>query len=337
MAPETIILLTMLLGLTLYTLLAGADFGAGVWEFNTRLRAPRQQRAMIYRAIGPVWEANHVWLIFVIVGMFGAFPAAFAAISRALWIPLLAALVGIVFRGASYAFRTVAAPTEGQQRLWEAIFALASTAAPFFLGAALGAVASGRLAVAADGTFHGSYLTGWLVPLAVFNGFFVVGLCAFLAAVYLAREAAALGDGQLASVWRARSLASGAAVGALAIVGLVLLAVEAPALWEGLVRRGWALVVLSMGGGVFTLGQLVRRRYGAATVGSIIAVGGIVWAWGAGQYPYLVPPAITIASARSPENVLWVMVGSIACGAVVLVPSLAWLLYLFKFCDQRGR
>src|SRR5438552_804125 len=141
MAIETTAVVMIGLGITLYAVLGGADFGAGVWEFNTALRASERERRLIERAIGPVWEANHVWLIFVIVSMFSSFPTAFVALSRALWLPLLLALVGIVFRGAAFAFRSHAVAAARQQEVWGAVFALASTAAPFFLGAAVGAVA----------------------------------------------------------------------------------------------------------------------------------------------------------------------------------------------------
>src|SRR5262249_40495955 len=156
------------------------------------------------------------WLIFVIVAMFSAFPPAFAALSRALWVPLLLALVGIVFRGAAYAFRSHAVAAARQQAAWRAVFALASTSAPFFLGAAVGAVASGKLAVTAEGDFTGSYLTGWITPLSIFNGFFTVGMCAYVAAVFLSQEAFVDGDAELTSVWRRRALAVGVAMGILA-------------------------------------------------------------------------------------------------------------------------
>ena len=135
MGIDLILLGIVVLALTLYAVLGGADFGAGVWEFNTALQSSEQERSLIYRVIGPVWEANHVWLIFVIVAMFSAFPPAFAGICRALWLPLLLALTGIVFRGAAYAFRVQLLDSQRQAaRFGNAVFALASTAAPFFLG-----------------------------------------------------------------------------------------------------------------------------------------------------------------------------------------------------------
>ncbi len=184
-APESILLVVVFAALTIYALLGGADFGAGVWEVNTALQASPKERKLLYSAIGPVWEANHVWLIFVLVATFGAFPTAFAAICQALWLPLLLALAGIVFRGAGYALRSYSTDSRRQEFTWGVVFAAGSTAAPFFLGASIGALASGKLMLTDDGHFDGNFLTGWLSPMSVFSGFFVVVMCAYLAAVFL--------------------------------------------------------------------------------------------------------------------------------------------------------
>lgn len=336
MAPETIILLTMLLGLTLYAVWGGADFGAGVWEFNTVLEAPPRERNLIYRAIGPVWEANHVWLIFVLVGLFGAFPTAFAGLCRALWLPLFLALLGIVFRGAGYVFRSYAVGEVRLQRAGEAAFAFASTAAPFFLGTAIGAVASGRLRLEHDGGFAGNAWLDWISPLSIFTGFYVVGMCAYLAAVYLARESHLAGEAELVRTWRRRALANGLWMGILSLGGLGLVWSEVPELWSGMLAVGWPLVVLSLVGGFVSLAALWAGRYHLATVGSMTAVAAVIWAWGLGQYPALVPPSVTVASAKAPENVLWLMAGSIGVGAVLLLPSLGWLIWLFKAAPPDG-
>ena len=186
------ILIILLIALTLYAVLGGADFGAGIWEFNTAFRASERERNLLYHAIGPVWETNHVWLIFVLVILFGAFPPAFASINQALFVPLLLALVGIVFRGAAYAFRSQlkSDPQYARQaRLWVGLFGFASVLAPLFLGASVGAIASGQLAFDVDGNYQGSHLTGWINSLSVFIGFFTVGLCAYCTAAYMIREA----------------------------------------------------------------------------------------------------------------------------------------------------
>ena len=336
MPIEMIVIGTIGVGITLYAVLGGADFGAGVWEFNTALQASERERALIYRAIGPVWEANHVWLIFVIVAMFSSFPPAFAALCRALWLPLLLALVGIVFRGAAYAFRSHAVAAPRQQTVWGAVFALASTAAPFFLGAAVGAVASGRLPVTADGGYTGNYVTGWMTPLAIFNGFYTVGMCAYLAAAFLAREACVEGDAELTALWRRRALAVGVWMGILALAGLAFVAGEAPRLWAGLRERAWWLVAVSVVTGFTSLAALWREHYRVAGMGVATTVATVIWVWAVAQSPWLVPPAISIASAKAADGVLRLVAWSNAAGMLLLVPALAYLIYLFKTDGPRG-
>lgn len=330
MAPEVILLSTLWLALTLYVLLGGADFGAGIWEVNLAFAAAEKERSLLHRAIGPVWEANHVWLIFALVLLFNGFPVAFAALSRALWLPWLLALVGIVFRGAAFAFRSYAVGEARQQLAWGVAFALASAAAPFFLGAAAGAAASGRLAVTPRGDFTGNYLTNWLSPLALFNGFFTVGVCTYLAAVYLAREAGAQGEPQLANTWRQRALATGIWMGMMALAGLAFLASESPRLWHGMRERAWPLVAVSLISGLCSLAALARRRYTLATACGAATVASVLGAWGVAQYPMLVLPAISIDDAKAPPGVLWAMVLSLAVGGLTVLPSLAWLLLIFK-------
>lgn len=330
MAPELILLGVLLVALVIYALLGGADFGAGVWDFNTALRGEPDERAMLYRAIGPVWEANHVWLIFLLVGLWTGFPTAFAALGRALWVPFLLALVGIVLRGSAYAFRAYSVEPGRQRRAWEGVFALASTATPFFLGAAAGAVASGRLAVDARGHFPGGVLLGWVSATSLFSGFFAVGVCAYLAAIYLTREAHLEGSAELTARWRRRSLGTGVIMGVLAGVGLVIVAFDAPLLWAGFGARAWPSVGLSVLGGLGSIAALRARRYTLAAGGAALAVAAVLLGWGLAQYPALVPPGVTVASARAPEGVLWTMLGCIAVGMVVLLPSLGWLLWVFK-------
>lgn len=335
MTPEIVALALIVTGLTVYALFAGADFGAGIWEVNTALLATPKERALLFGAIGPVWEANHVWLIFVLVMLFGAFPPAFAAVCQALWVPLALALAGIVFRGVGFAFRSYSAGAARQQFAWEILFAVGSAAAPFFLGASIGAIASGALDVAPDGSFDGNYLTGWISPLALFMGFFVVGTCAFLAAVYLAREASAQGDPELVLVWRQRALATGIWMGVLALAGVVYVALDAPLLWEGFRQRSWPLVAGSVVAGFVSLESLVRHRFRAAAVGAATAVVAVIWGWAVAQYPFVVPPAITIDQAKAPAQVLWYLIATAGAGALLLVPALGYLLYLFKVGRQR--
>lgn len=330
MAPEIVILVMIMVALTLYAILGGADFGAGVWEFNTALQASPKEQRLIYGAMGPVWEANHVWLIFALVGMFGAFPIAFAALCRALWLPLLLALLGIVFRGAGFVFHSYATGAVRQQAAWGAVFALASTATPFFLGACVGAIASGRLAVTARGDFDGHFVSGWISPLAVYSAFFAVAICAYLAAIYLTRDSHRADDAGLVRLWRQRALGSGIWLGILAIAGLALLATDAPDLWANFRGRAAPLVVLSVLGGAFSIWALWMRRFTGASLGAVVAVGSVVWGWGIAQFPMLVPPTISIDVAKAPRAVLQPMIWAIVAGSVLVVPSLGYLLLLFK-------
>lgn len=336
MTPETALLLLIWAALALYGLLGGADFGAGVWEFNTALSAPPEERRLLYRAIGPVWEANHVWLIYAIVLLLTGFPLALAAACQALWLPLLLALAGIVFRGAAYAFRVyaaygVAGPwTDRQRAFWGAVFALASTAAPFFLGASVGALASGRLAFDASGAYTGHPLLGWLDGFALFGGFYGVGICAYLAAVYLVREARLEGDAALEDAWRRRAMASGFWMGVLSATGLLLARLHAPALWAGLSGDALPAIAVSAAAGLGSLAALAARRPALAVIGAAGAVVTVLAGWALAQYPFLVPPAITVEDARAPESVIRAVLAGSAAGGAVLLPSLAWLFYLFK-------
>jgi len=330
MSPDVVVLAVLLLALTLYAVLGGADFGAGVWEFNTALQASERERALLYRAIGPVWEANHVWLIFALVLLQTAFPRALAAISQALWLPLFLALFGIVFRGAGFAFRSYAAGAVAQQQIWGAVFALASTAAPFFLGAAAGALASGRLEMTPDGRFTGSFLTGWISPLSIFSAFFAVGVCSYLAAVYLTREGAQINDAELTHLWRARALATGAWMGILAFAGIAIIASDAPVLWQAFRARGLPLVAASVVTGFGSLWALWRERFNLAVVGAASTVVCVIAGWGISQYPVLVPPRLTVELAKSPEEILRVVLWVVSGGAVLLVPALGLLFALFK-------
>lgn len=332
MAPELILLTVIMIALTLYAVFGGADFGAGIWEFKTALHATEteKEQKLIYGAIGPVWEANHVWLIFVLVTMFGAFPSAFAGLCRALWFPLLLALMGIVFRGVGFAFHSYAVGAIRQQAAWGAVFAIASTATPFFLGASIGAVASGRLSVTAQGEFTGDYFSDWTCPLSLFSAFFAVAICAYLAAVYLTRDARRSGDATLITLWRRRALANGVWLGVLAAAGLILIAIDSPELWRTFRLRAWPLVGASLLAGLFSLWALWTRHFTAAVIGAPLAVASLVWGWGVAQFPAIVPPAITVETAKSPDGVLWTMIGAIAAGSILVIPSLGYLLYLFK-------
>jgi cytochrome d ubiquinol oxidase subunit II len=330
MTPEALVLLYLGFGLILYMVLAGADFGAGIWELLVGARETPQERALVYKAIGPVWEANHVWLIFIFVILWTAFPTAFAAISRALWLPLLLALAGIVFRGAAYGFRYASPVRTVRRRRWEATFAAGSTATPFFFGASVGAVASGQLPITPEGHFEGSFLTDWISPFSIFCGAFAVTLCGYLAAVYLAREAGLQGPESLAALWRRRALRAGAATGVLALAGLPLMAWGAPELWAGFSGKVLMLTGLFALASLGSLGAVATGRPQLAVGCSGLAAALVVAGWGLAQYPLLIPPAISVASARAPEGTMRALAWCVAVGGVLTAPALLLLFSIFK-------
>jgi len=329
MGPDDFLLMIMLTALTLYGILGGADFGAGVWEFTTALQSTERERAHIYKAIGPVWEANHVWLIFVLVILLNGFPKAYALLGKTLWLPLLLVLCGIVFRGASYVFRSYGHGAKRERLTWEWVFAVASTATPFFLGASAGAVAAGSLGtMASESPSHD--LTGWMSSLSLFTGFYAVGMCAYLAAVYLTREAVVAGDEHLVQIWRQRAMSTGLWVGVLSFAGLVMISIEAPQLANAFKARGWPFVLISLCCGLGSLYELWRHRASRAVLAAMGAVAAVLWGWGVSQYPVLIPPTLTGADAQAPDNVLWWMLAVIVTGTLLLFPALGYLFYLFK-------
>ncbi|WP_309141972.1 cytochrome d ubiquinol oxidase subunit II [Streptomyces griseicoloratus] len=316
-------LAVMWVGLTCYAVFGGADFGAGVWDLLAGgTRRGRPQRQLVEHSIGPVWEANHVWLIFVIVLLWSAFSPVFAAVMSTLYLPLTLAALGIIARGAAFAFRK--ASTElWQQRLFGACFALSSLITPFFLGTVAGGVASGRVPPKLAG---GDVLTSWLNPTSVLGGVLAVLTCAHLAAVYLCADAAREGRAPLAAAFARRGIVSGLACGAVACAGIAVLHADAPALFHGLTHRGLPLVVLSAVAGLGGLVLLHRRRYVLARPAAALAVAAVLWAWGAAQYPAMLVGGTTVDQAASDAAVLSACLIVLAVGAALLAPSL-WLLY----------
>lgn len=326
MTAADALLAIMWLGLTLYTLLGGADFGGGCWDLvSGGARRGAERRDLIAHAIGPVWEANHVWLILVVTLFWTAFPPAFAAFASTLYIPLTLAALGIIGRGAAFAFRK-ASDTLAEQRLYGATFAASSVLTPFVLGTVVGAVASGRVP---PGIAAGDIWTSWLNPTSVYCGLLAVGVCAYLAAVYLIADAHRAGAADLEREFRRRALGSGVVVGALAIGGLAVLAADAPELYDALLGRGLPLVVLSVVAGIGSLVLVAsgRRRIVRAT--AALAVAAMLWAWAAAQYPTLLP-GLTVDEAAGDPAVLTAVLGALVVGGVLLVPSLWWLFTLFQ-------
>ena len=324
------VLALMWVGLTAYALFGGADFGGGFWDLVAGgPQRGKAQRELIEHSIGPVWEANHVWLIFVLVTLWTGFPAAFAAIMSTLYLPLTAAAFGVILRGSAFAFRKAVTELE-LQRLFGATFAASSVITPFCLGAVAGAVASGRVP---PGNATGDPWASWLNPTSVLGGVLAVGVCAFLAAVYLTADGARTGDDELARAFRVRALASGVTVGLVALVGIGILRADAPHLYDGLTGRALPLIALSAVGGAATLGLLWRHRYVAARLAAALAVSAVLWGWGAAQYPYLLEPDVHIGLVAADEAALRPLLVAMLVAGVLVLPSLALLYVLFQRSD----
>jgi cytochrome bd ubiquinol oxidase subunit II len=326
---EAAILGIVWIGLTLYVLLGGADFGGGVWDLLASGSRAEEQRRLIAAAIGPVWEANHVWLIFVLTGLLSAFPSVFADLSIALYLPFSLALIGIVLRGSAFAFRSHGEPESAWQRSWTRVFGVASLVTPFVLGAAAASIAGGRIRVT-DGDVRADLVGAWTGLLSLFAGLFAVAICAYLAATYLTVEAVQRDERELERDFRGRALVTGVIAGALAAIGLVLVRAEAPVLWEGMLDAGLAFAVVSALGGIVSLAAVWRRRYRVARAGAVVAVASVLFGWGVSQWPYLIVPDVTVADAAAPEATLRVVTIGFAIGGAVLAPSLYLLFRIFK-------
>jgi cytochrome bd ubiquinol oxidase subunit II len=325
MALDIVTIGIVVVGLILYTVLGGADFGAGVWQLSAG-GGPRGRhiRDHAHHANAPVWEANHVWLILVITVLWTGYPAVFGAVFSTLAIPIFAAAIGIILRGMTYALQNAA--DERQRRLIDTTFAVSSILTPFMLGTVIGAIASGRVPL---GNARGDALTAWLNPTSVMAGVLAVVTGTFIAAVYLAADAARLGDPDLRRIFHNRAVACAIIAGVVSIGGLVVIHGDAPALYRGL-TRGWGLaaVVVSGAAGLGSLALLVRRAYQAARLSASIAVAALLLGWAAAQDPYVLPPALTLRAAAASSTTQIALIVSVALGAVILFPSLAVLFRL---------
>jgi cytochrome bd ubiquinol oxidase subunit II len=331
MSPDSVLpevlLGVMFVGLVAYGLFGGADFGAGIWDLLAGgTRRGRRQRELIEHSLGPVWEANHVWLIFVLVVLWTAFSGAFAAVVTTLYIPLTLAAFGMIARGAAFAFRK-SVTTLGMRRFFGAAFALSSLVTPFFLGAVVGGVASGRVP---PGIAAGDVVTSWLNPTSALGGVMAVLVCAYLAAVFLCGDARREGAVDLAEQFRARALIAAAVTGAVGLGGLLVLRVDAPLLFHGLTGAALPVLLGSVLAGVVAIVLLFVRRYVLARLASALAVAAVLVGWAAAQYPYVLPPALTIDQAARGTATLMAMLVALVVGGVVLVPALVYLYVLFQ-------
>jgi cytochrome d ubiquinol oxidase subunit II len=319
----------ILAALTSYALLAGADFGGGVWDLLATGRRADDQRRVIAQAIGPIWEANHVWLIAVLVLLFSCFPRAYAVIGTALHVPLTIMLLGIVLRGSSFVFRSYDTQREDVWHTWSRVFAVASVVTPFMLGTCLGATISGRLNLDASGTPTPEAMTAWFAPFPLATGLFVVAVFSFLAAVYLTLETE---DIDLQEAFRLRALLASAAVTLTAWLVFLLSANGAPRLRAGLWEAWWSMPfqLATAALGLAILWSLLQRRYALARTLSVAQVVALIGGFGLAQFPFLVAPDLTFYNAAAPPVVLRTVATCMTIGLLALAPAYLYLLRVFK-------
>ena len=321
MSPAVTVAVALFVGVLAYALFGGADFGSGFYDLTAggTVRGA-ELRTLIDHSIGPVWEANHVWLIYVLVTWWTAFPETFAAAMSTLILPMLFALLGIVLRGASFAFRKYAG-TLGQARAFGVIFAVSSVITPFFLGSVAGAIASGRV----PATGRGDVWTSWLNPTSIFGGTIAVGTCAFLAGTFLGADAQRSGQHGLVEQLRRRTLVVGAVTGAVVFGALIPFQRDAPTLADGLQTRAAPLIVLSALAGTATLLLMSKRRFAVARITAVVAVAAVVMGWGVGQYPWLLVDEVTISDAAGAPATLRALLVAVGLAVVIVLPALGYL------------
>lgn len=328
-----LILGAMLVGaLTFYLLLGGADFGAGIWTWFAVGPTAQSQRALIDRAIGPIWEANHVWLIIAVTILFTAFPQAFALMSTRLHIPLTLMLIGIVLRGTAFAVRThdISSRADGftaAPPVWHKVFALSSLFTPAMLGVCLGGIASGR-AGGPTSTFGETFVSPWLAPFPLAVGLLTTALVAYLAAVYLIMESP---DPFMKALFRRRAMAAWGVVIGLGGLALYLAKAGAPEIYHGLTETGWGRFTVILTFGTLAGGgwSLLTERDGLARLLAAAGAVAILWGWASSQFPFLIEPSVTIYDA-APRPTLMLLLFSLLGGSVVLFPFLLYLYRLFK-------
>ena len=308
--------------LVAYALLGGPDFGAGVLDLLAGGLDGADQRAAIAESMGPVWEANHVWLIFLIILLFSAYPAAFAALSVAFFVPFHLVLAGIVLRGASFVFRTYVGRGAAALGAWGRLFGISSLLTPFLLGAILGTTATGGVRVL-DGRVQPAAGLAWLQPFPLVLGLLTLLLCAYLAALHLAL----MTSGRLREEFRRRGLGIGLLAGAASLAALVLLAGEAPRLWETLIGpRAAPILTLGIVLVPASGSALWRRRYQLARALGLALVGCLLLAWAVAQWPFIIYPDVSLHATAAPPATLAFVLATLPFGMALVLPSL-WLLF----------
>ena len=329
-----LLMAAMWICLTAYALFGGADFGGGFWDLIAGgAEKGRPQRNLIEHSIGPIWEANHVWLIFVIILTWTVVPSVFAAVSSTLYIPLTLVALGIIARGSAFAFRKVSQKL-WQQRLFGGAFALSSVVTPYFLGTVGGALASERVP---PGVAAGDPITSWVNPTSLASGLLAVATTAYLAAVYLTHDARREGDSALAQAFRRKALVSGVVTGGLAVLELLVLAADAPGLFRQLLSMpALPFAALSLAAGVASLILMFRHSYLTVRLSAALAVTALLWSWGIGQYPNVLP-GLVLADAAATESVLLANSIAVLIAGILVIPSLWWLYAIFQRDQSANR
>lgn len=322
---EMVLGLAILISLTFYVVMAGADYGGGVWDLLAGGPRATAQRELVAEAIGPIWEANHVWLILVVVILFTAFPRAFAFITTVLHIPLTLILVGIVLRGSAFTFRTYDSRQDDVQRRWGAVFSVASLVTPILLGVTVGALTTGF--IKPHGLdFASVFVAPWLQPFPIAVGFLALVLFAYLAAAYLTMDTK---DPLLQEDFRLRALVSGAVALVVALVVFFLAKTEASDIWVRL-QDCWHAHVAAALFAIAATAALWKRHFEIARVCAAGQVAFILWGWAVAQFPYIVRPNLTIFNSAGPHSTLTLLVIALCAGAVLLFPSFLYLFIVFK-------
>jgi cytochrome bd ubiquinol oxidase subunit II len=315
------------LSIIIYASLEGADFGGGLWDALAFGPQKGEMRALIKDAIAPVWEANNVWLTYLIVGLLTAFPIVAQLLTTALFIPLVLVLIGIVLRGATFVFRSFS--TSAFQPIWGRTFSLASIITPFLFGTMAAAVASGDLEIV-HGKMPVGLIHAWLTPFAITVGLMGVALCATISAVYLTVEAQGRKKQKLVEIFRLRALIAGSCMAVLGVVGLALSPSEAPILWHGMLDHALWAAVIAVLLGIASGAALVFRRFQLSRILVIMGTAAIIGTWGLAQLPFIVPPSLTVTGAASPPlTLLELFIGALV-GMSMLIPALWFLFHVFK-------
>ncbi|MCX5367209.1 cytochrome d ubiquinol oxidase subunit II [Streptomyces sp. NBC_00124] len=318
-----VIAVTLLLAVAAYACAGGTDYGAGFWDLTAggaeRGKRPRQ---LIDHAMAPVWEVNNVWLIFVFVIMWTGFPILFQTVFSAMWLPLALAAMGMILRGAGFAFRKPARRLVGR-RLYGAVFAVASLVTPFFLGSAVGGVASGRVSPGTEASAD-----AWVNPTSLMFGLTAVAGTAFLGAVFLTGDARRL-DAALVGYFRRRALASLGVMSVLAVLALSVTRDDSAHVWHGLTHGvGLGFVIAAGVAALATVWLLLRTPGVWVRVAAVAVVAGAVLAWGMAQRPYLLPTSLTVSDgAGAPATLTWLVVVTVIA-VVVVLPAVALLYWL---------